>query len=466
MNQTSPFQMPETHQKDLLTASHSFLNRPWNTLLFSLAVIMATLLALILGHKHLAADGAHYLRQVLDNRAIQHIGWSRAYANDITQWPVVLAIHAGVRNISLLSHLYGLSLIYIYPLTFLICAFAVRGERPLLLIFPLLSIAGINLPASAVLFGESQVMPLLAWPILFLAIRRTPLKIVEIALLWSLLLLFTRVYETSLPISLLFSLIFIVRLLRAGKLEPADRWRSRITWLIALGLSSMAILIAGYFIIFPRDAANRGAFINSFSGMIANPKGLLLLSVSSFLSLGLLSARRIYGALALVAIGLFCIVWMKGNDHSSLLDSFGARGLTLMLPLVMFWALLIAWRSPPAKNWVSLILFLYISVASLGEIATLASWQGYLNDFRTVLSRHQGMISFKDSRLEGGYGVWNWTMPTMSLLLQGQCVRTIILNEPSVSWQPFDPLQELMLKKYVRYGPQLQTIDSSAPRCS
>jgi hypothetical protein len=458
--------MPETHQKNSDAASSSFSPRHWNALLLSLAVIMATLLALILADKHLYADGAHYLRSVLDSGAIQHVGLSRGFANDITQWPLALAIHFGARDISFLSHVYGLSIIYIYPLTFLLCAVAVRGERPLLLIFPLLSMAGINLAASAVLFGESQVMPLLAWPILFLAIRRTPLRVIDIALLWSLLLLFTRVYETSLAVSLLLAIIFIARLIQTGRLEPALRWRSRLTWSVALGLSLIAIAIAGYFILFPRDAANRGSFISSLSRMIGNPKGQCLLAVSSFLSLGLLSARRIYGALALGSIGIFCIALIQGNHYSSMVDSFEARNLTLLLPLLMLWALLIAWRSPPARTWASAILCLYITVASLSEAATLTKWKGYLDDFRTALNSHQGFLSLKESGLEGGYGFWFWTMPTMSLLLQGQCVHTVVLNDPAVSWQPFDPRQQLMLKNYVSYGPQLQAIDPTARRCS
>jgi hypothetical protein len=446
--------------------SHDLAESQWLLLLLSLVVIMAALLALFLGQKHLSADGSHYLRLILDTGETTRAAWSRQFANDLTQWLVVLAVRSGLRDVFVLSHLYGLGLFILYPLLFLICALAVRGERPLLLIYPLLSIAGVNLPASAVLFGESHEMVLLTWPILFLAIRRAPLKAFEVAILWTLLLFFTRVYETSLPVSILFLLILIVRLARTGKLDSSLRSRTRLIWSVALILSAIGASIAAYFIFFPDNPDNKASFASSMGEMAGNPKAILAFVVTSCLSLLWVSGRPFYGMLALFSLGVSCLVMLRGGDYSSMGQSFSARGLSLLLlPLLVLWTLFVARYPHSSSGWLPVILFAYISVASFSEVATLPRWLGYLNDFRTVLTKNEGLVSLKESGLEGGYGGWAWTYPTMSVLLQAPCVRTIVLNDPSVTWQPFDPSQKLVLKDFVSYGPVLHRIDPTASLC-
>ena len=160
-----------------------------------------------------------------------------------------------------------------------------------------------------------------------------------------------------------------------------------------------------------------------------------------------------------------------GRDHYSFLsdslgDSFQARGLgLLLLPLLLLSALLVSRVDTHIPRLLPLVLCVYLSVATYYEIASLSQWNGYLNDFRHALTRHEGLVPLADTQLARGYGQWAWTNPTLSVLLQGPCVRSIVLNDPAVDWQPFDPSHRLVLKGFVAYGPALHSIDPRASRC-
>lgn len=429
-------------------------------------LIMMAPIAAVLVHKHLAADGSHYLLQILDGRSVIRHAWSRQYANDITQWPVVLAISLGLRDVHLLSYVFGLGIVSLYPLSFLACVVAVRGERPILLIFPLISIAGVNLPASGILCGESHAMVLLAWPILFLAIRRAQLTPLEVGLLWFLLLLFTRVYEASLLPSLLFGGIFFLRLSKSEKMSPADRQRSLWTWSVALLMSLAAISIAAYFIANPISPANKSSFARDMFRMIRNPQAVVALAVAIGLSLGFATRRLVWLWISIAPIGFLFVLMVTGRGQTLLGDSFQARSLSLfLLPLLLVLALMVSRVENMVPRMLPMVLCAYLFFAASYEIASLPRWAAYLNNFRQELASNEGLVPLASTDIGRGWGQWYWTNPTISVLLQSPCVRTIVQNDPSVDWQPFDPSQRLVLQDYVAYGPALHPIDPKARLC-
>jgi len=428
-------------------------------------IIMAPIAA-VLVHKHLAADGSHYLLQILDGRSVIGHAWSRQYANDITQWPVVLAISLGLRDVHLLSYVFGLGIVSLYPLTFLACVVAVRGERPMLLVYPLISIAGVNLPASGILCGESHAMVLLAWPILFLAIRRAQLTPLEVGLLWFLLLLFTRVYEASLLPSLLFGGIFLLRLSKSEKMSPADRQRSLWTWSVALLMSLAAIAIAAYFIANPVSPANKSSFARDMFRMIRNPQAVVALAVAIGLSLGFATRRLVWFWISIAPIGFLFVLMVTGRGQTLLSDSFQARSLSLfLLPILLVLALMVSRVESMVPRMLPMVLCAYLFFAASYEIASLPRWSAYLNNFRQELASNEGLVPLASTDIGRGWGQWYWTNPTISVLLQFPCVRTIVQNDPSVDWQPFDPSQRLVLQDYVAYGPALHPIDPKARLC-
>lgn len=178
-------------------------------LLISFAVIQSLII-----EKHFSADGAHYFTTILDSKNFTYIAWSRQFANYLTQLPLVLAVKLGLKDIPLLSKLFAIGLYFPYIASFALCIYAIRRENSLLLVFPLISIVGINLPGDYILIGEHHVMVLLSWPILLLSLRKEPLTWSDGGLLWLLLALFSRTYEAATIPAVIFSTIFVIRLSR------------------------------------------------------------------------------------------------------------------------------------------------------------------------------------------------------------------------------------------------------------
>ena len=104
--------------------------------------------------KHLSADGVHYFVEILDSGTFYRVDWARRFAEFIIQWPLVLAVRAGVTQVPLLSACFALGIYLPYLLSFALSLHAVRRENPALLSLPLLSMVSVNLPAHFILAGE------------------------------------------------------------------------------------------------------------------------------------------------------------------------------------------------------------------------------------------------------------------------------------------------------------------------
>ena len=142
--------------------------------------------------KHLSADGVHYFVTILESSRFTYIDWPRQFANYLIEWPLVLAVMLGSDDTPRLIDAFALGIYLPYAASFFISAYVLRGEGKSLLIFPLYSYLLINMAGQYFLAGEHHVMSLLAWPILFLLVKRSPLTIIEVTLLLGLLTLFIR----------------------------------------------------------------------------------------------------------------------------------------------------------------------------------------------------------------------------------------------------------------------------------
>jgi hypothetical protein len=103
------------------------------------------------------------------------------------------------------------------------------------------------------------------------------------------------------------------------------------------------------------------------------------------------------------------------------------------------------------------------------QILATAQWRGFLEVFRVELSRNSGFIAFENSPMvqqPAGIQVvrnlaWDWTTPSMSIVLSpGGHVSTIFGARPG-RWQPFDPLNARELPNLSRYGIDYSTYVSA-----
>ena len=121
----------------------------------------------------------------------------------------MLAVRSGITDIPILINWFAFGIYLPYLMLFLICIYALRDENEALLLFFLASIVGINLSFDYHLAGEHHVMVTMAWPILFILLRRNTLTLMDGFLLWLLLIMYSRLYEAALIPALIIPLFVL-----------------------------------------------------------------------------------------------------------------------------------------------------------------------------------------------------------------------------------------------------------------
>ena len=77
----------------------------------------------------------------------------------LTEWPLVVAVWFGVRNVPILIDVFAVGCYFPYLLSFLLCWYAVRDEDKLLLWFPLAGYFSFNMfLAYSTLLGSQNQM--------------------------------------------------------------------------------------------------------------------------------------------------------------------------------------------------------------------------------------------------------------------------------------------------------------------
>ncbi|MDB2640790.1 hypothetical protein N9Y63_08010, partial [Akkermansiaceae bacterium] len=118
--------------------SGTVLLSPWRIRGLSIALFTVISAALWIGFSadtYFASDGPFYFAIILDNATFTHVSPSRAHAEYLTQWPLVLAVRS--------------------------------RERPALIFFFLISMVSLNLSSWCLIYGEHLTLLLLVWPIFY-----------------------------------------------------------------------------------------------------------------------------------------------------------------------------------------------------------------------------------------------------------------------------------------------------------
>ena len=250
--------MVQGMKNEMVNSSGRILGALSRNLVLVLFVIFALSLSYKLHQeKHLSLDGVHYFKAVLDGQNFINLAWSRRFAEYIIEWPLVLAVKAGVTNIPMLIDIFSFGIILPYVISFSICYWSRRREDKSHLFFPMISMFFINAIGDYDLVCEHHVMALVAWPILMIMTRREPLSWPDGVFLWILLLVFSRLYETAIIPAVMFGAICFY------KYWISSCNRGKIIAIGSLLLSIAVIIIGAYFILNPRDPVNKGNFVDS-----------------------------------------------------------------------------------------------------------------------------------------------------------------------------------------------------------
>jgi hypothetical protein len=429
-----------------------------------LAILLTMVWSAVNG-KQFSADGAFYFVQILETQDFTYIAWHRQFANYLTQWPLVLALHLGVSAPTFLRLVFGIGHVYPFLLAYLVLRWQIRqGAAQSLLYTYLFGLLAITLPSDFVLMGEHQLLLPLCWPILafLLEPRRFSLSAWFLPLTLSFLL--TRIYE---PVIAAFGLFFVILITSSRKelVQIAEERNYRLLWAVSvcvvLWMVGCGIALDG--IVHPRDPANRTAFLSAIGHVVQNPV-LAITAVALVLFVLGSRFRRSQPILLLVLLSLTYVIWLKRFAIFSAQISFDSRVLVfLLMPGI------IATSAWPLRNTVltgnQRLWFAAIFIAPvLADLAGTNVWQDFAERVsRLAMCEEQGLVPASVHQLDRHPASWNWTFPSLSIVLGAPTVGSVLENNENVKWQPFDPKVNLPLPLFAGYHGVLAAGERTAP---
>ena len=449
-------------------------------------VIQAALIAVLLermtalaANLHLFGDGTLHLLRIAANRS--YFFWfqgfkanwfrSRVFTILVLQAPAVLATHLGVTSLPALSKIFGMTLFAHAPASLALCHRF--SPRRWYLLFPLLSFFAGSMNVEGYVITDSQFLPSLYWPLLFILLFAEELKGGTLLLLLAL----------SVPTVLCYESMAAFGLVLAG--ACAWRWRrSRRggAFLAGLGLwYLLGAVLAVASVVWPFDPSNKSGFISGILGILRSDHLAAKASLAVLLCCALLlalPARAARAQGAVLAAGLVVVLLLVarvlwGSAPQSVDNQGSARALNLLLPLAATGLLLpVLWR------WVApgsrVIGFTAILVGALGfaqafwTLGAVRRWEGMLATLRYELALHDGPIAYDKSimsrerlgplHLGHLHAVWP-LLPLSIYEAENGEVRTLIWAEAFLPFNPFIPETLPDLSRYgVRYGPYLAAL--------
>ena len=415
-----------------------------NVALWSCALVAAALLFSVSIEKQLSADGVLYLQEVLDKGTFTIFAWSRRNANYITEWPLVLAVKAGVTDMRTLVLVQGLGIFLPYLLSFALCLYAARREKGTILLFPVASMVVINLSSDYILSGEHQVMALCTWPLLLLLLRREDWTRGDCMASWLLGFAYIRMYEAELATGMLLAVVGIIRAKSAR-----DAWQRRALAVTCLFIFA-AIACAVYFIVFPRDAINRHGFVLGMVESLRSPEAIASGLFVTLFTLALV--RRIPIIYAAIPVAVYGVVCMPTGWHAPANVSFSCRTLCMTaLPLLMLAAIAV-WRAGSSLDRRASVVFLvFMATMTVCDMRHNAAWLLFRHEMRELLATRTGYIAVEGTQLVNNRCRWQWNNTLLSLVWSAPHVHSILLNDPGIRWEPFDPRKDRPLARYVEY---------------
>lgn len=396
--------------------------------------------------KHLSGDGVNYFCSILDSKDFTYISWSRQFANYLTEWPLVLGVRLGITDIPILIELFAIGIYLPYLISFLICIYALRDENKTLLLFFLASMVAINLSCDYILAGEHQVVDNMAWPIMFILLRRNILTLMDGLLLWLLLIIFSRLFEAALIPALIYSVICFVRLYYYKTKEQ------KVIIVVALSLCFVVSAISFYFIINPRDTANREWFIQGLITPLMNPEALAAACFLVVYTIGLILKSRLTIISAVFPLIIYALFKLFVNHGVSAGVSFASRTLCVtLLPVLLVGAILV-WYFKSELDRTGILTFVaFVMVIVAGNFHNTNNWKDFRHEVIQLVKTHKGYIPIEKTKFKDNPYSWSWNNTQLGLVWSAPRVKAIVLNKKNVHWEPFNPRETLILKNYLQY---------------
>lgn len=433
-------------------------------------VFVVSIFLEILSARSLYADGAFNFINDLANNQFAGFSGVRSIADDIFEFPMLMAMRLGVTNLFWLRLLFGFGRLIPWPVALLLC----YRIAPRHFWLAALACGAGYLNASFVAVGEHIVAHAFFWPAVFaLAFARPLTPFAAAALLLSALILLES-YE-----SLLFMGPFLAAVALWRAFDPKNVAWARCIYFAAAVLFIMAAAIAFFAVSKPSNGRELGGFRVDAINMLFHPGWTMKWTALWILLMaGICLSEPFQRAAAhpcapfflIFAIGLWGAWPLLKPDDLNPARQFNARFLDLAIPLALLpVALAVAalpkWFEARRQHLVVLSAALLLA-QSLWQISATWQWQSFVGILRGVLASRSGYLSLSETPLVQGSipgqslhfvgGVFDWDNPCLCIALSpGGRVRMMLHSAPDgyvARWQPFDPLNPKTFPDLCRYG--------------
>lgn len=441
------------------------------TAALTLALALAVAISAALSLQGLYADGAEVLLEIMQAGSFA-ADWqpSRWTVHVLQQLPAVLAMRWGVDDPQPLGVLMGLGM-YVTPLGLLAACYVVLPrEAKGFFLFPLFHHLAGSEAATFVGIAEGPVAATYFWLLLFLILFRAngPVSrgaavLAAIPACW--------LHEALVFLAPVLAVAALIRVRRDDGSSKAARavFGALALWFLVVTIYQLSA-VAG-----APDPQNRSDFVRTmlrFGILLEDNAQQPALRINVPALLGVHAGGAILSIwrgekgwlgparttrVALAAFGLVAVALVAGSLwHGALLSpraQFQARswGAIMSLPLAIIFLVSLArpaWRGAWERRSTIAVLGILAAAQFGWQIIATHYWSAYVRDFRAVLARHEGLVSWTealeslpaDERWAFERMSWDWTSPAMSVVLapHGR-VASIIENRVAVRYQPFDP---------------------------
>lgn len=406
----------------------------------------------------LFADGCYFLYRILEQRTFFDYDLSRKFVQLITQFPLIVGLKWGIRDINSLIYLHSFGLVAI-PLFVWIAALIKQFTSAYFWLFVVVfSITYLSSGFFSV--GEYNLTYALVGFSAAILLSHKPMKIIDsLALVGSAFVLILS-YQ-----SLLFlgPLLIVMTLLRINCEKPTLLvnvwlWVSVILLLTSTGISLFYVVYPNYPTIFARGVGNILLMMcsmhftylilmlflflncyfstNTWSLIIAGFLSVVHLSNHYFWNLPGMN----YDFRGLSGVLLFFVLLLATLGHYRTILSINAANGALLAPLsaaLKYVNSLTDKIKEVSPNPIPLFLFLSLLLPFYFQSMGFYLWSG---EYEQLVMTHKGIIPIDQTSLAQKKFHWAWVNPCMSLLLKANQQGAILANASDYrGWQPFDP---------------------------
>ena len=416
------------------------------------AVLLLWLLALwnALSFRGLFWDGAPFLASLIEWGRFHDGHTARTHVLWATQWPVLLALEAGVTDTAALALAHSAGLFAVPAALYHLALHRVRRDGALLAAV-LAVVTAVYLPTSFFIVGEYNATYAAATATAAIVLASPTLTSRDAALLAALGLFCLRSYEAMLYLGPLLAAMIAWSAWRAREAPPLARLLAS----TAAGFFAASAIVAVVPMVrlwgHDYGLRVRGAVLDFWQNLqfMISLTTLGLLVVLAALRPALLRGPLVFAVVGMGATLFVVSPWIRELRENSYLFppahyvARTAAGGLLWLMLAGLW-LFTAWRSgapllfailrdQAVGRRLSVALLALLAAAAVPDMALTLQWSAHLEHFRGLIVGKSGIVRLADTKLYEGQGELfrqEWSAPALSVILRRAPTDALVLPAP------------------------------------